>query len=195
MLRQLLAHPGAREETFLRSRVGVMALHGGLEQGTASIAREVAERGETSLYLVEQPPQLAWHVPSTMYDPEHSEALRRFLRHVELAVSLHGFGRAHLRRSILLGGASGELRRRLASHLRATTRLDVVDDISRVPRGLRGLHPRNPVNLPPGGGAQLELARSARRPPHRAAVVAAILALLAELEGPGATPVNTLPGR
>ncbi|NDF72015.1 MAG: hypothetical protein EB138_03440, partial [Actinobacteria bacterium] len=33
----------------------------------------------------------------------------------------------------------------------------VEDDLERVPRELRGLHPRNPVNAPRNGGVQLEL--------------------------------------
>ena len=33
----------------------------------------------------------------------------------------------------------------------------VVTDLPAIPRELRGLHPTNPVNVPPGGGVQLEL--------------------------------------
>jgi phage replication-related protein YjqB (UPF0714/DUF867 family) len=33
----------------------------------------------------------------------------------------------------------------------------VVTDLDAIPTELRGLHPANPVNLPAGGGAQLEL--------------------------------------
>ena len=34
---------------------------------------------------------------------------------------------------------------------------EIVTDLTAIPRELRGLHPSNPVNVPPGGGVQLEL--------------------------------------
>ena len=37
---ELLAHPDVVEELVLRSPVGFLALHGGLEPGTAEIARD-----------------------------------------------------------------------------------------------------------------------------------------------------------
>ena len=42
---ELLAHPEVVEELELRSTVGFLALHGGLEPGTAEIARDAAARG------------------------------------------------------------------------------------------------------------------------------------------------------
>ena len=38
----------------------------------------------------------------------------------------------------------------------------MLDDLEQMPRELRGQHRRNPVNLPPGHGAQLELPPSIR---------------------------------
>jgi phage replication-related protein YjqB (UPF0714/DUF867 family) len=40
----------------------------------------------------------------------------------------------------------------------------IIDDLDEIPRELRGLHPRNVVNLPRLGGVQLELPPSARDP-------------------------------
>jgi phage replication-related protein YjqB (UPF0714/DUF867 family) len=55
---------------------------------------------------------------------------------------------------------------------------EIVDDIEQVPNALRGLHPDNPVNLPRGGGVQLEL------PPR----VRGMGPFWADWEGPGLTP-------
>ena len=77
MLDELLATTGVCERSFAGSRVGVCALHGGLEQGTAEIAEEVAHRAGASFYAVVQPDDLHWHVPSHRYDPALSDGLGR----------------------------------------------------------------------------------------------------------------------
>jgi phage replication-related protein YjqB (UPF0714/DUF867 family) len=178
MLAELLAHPGVVEEMVLAGPVGVMALHGGIEEETAEMAREVAAVTGSSLYVVEQPPDLSWHIPSIGYDPSASAALASFLSHVRSVVSLHGFGRVHLRRSVLVGGGNHGLRTSMAAALRSHTGLRVVDDEAEIPRELRGRHPRNPVNLAAGGGVQLELSAGARMAPHRELVVTAVRAAL-----------------
>lgn len=170
---RLLAHPDVTERVELGGKVGVMALHGGLERRTATIAGELAEQTGASLYVVSQNERLRWHVPSIHYDPKHSDRLARFLGHVEVAVSLHGFGRRHLKRSVLVGGAEGLLADEMAARLRASTALDVVTGVA-IPPGLRGAHPNNPVNLPSGGGVQLELSHSSRHAPHVDPLVGAI---------------------
>ncbi|MDZ4827532.1 MAG: poly-gamma-glutamate hydrolase family protein, partial [Actinomycetota bacterium] len=71
MLDELLACPGVEERTDLRSPVGFLALHGGLEAGTAEIAAAAAAAADASLYAVVQPDDLHWHIPSHRYDPEH----------------------------------------------------------------------------------------------------------------------------
>ena len=92
MLDQLLATPGVREQCVLGSRFGFLALHGGLEAGTAEIARAAAVASNASIYAVVQPDDVRWHVPSHAFDPAHSCALVEFLAHVEQVVSVHGFG-------------------------------------------------------------------------------------------------------
>ena len=52
-----------------------MAIHGGLEEGTETMAEAVAEATGASLYAVVQPQTLWWHVPSIRYDPAESAAL------------------------------------------------------------------------------------------------------------------------
>src|ERR1700736_1347950 len=86
MFDELLRQPGVRETVELRSPFGFMAFHGGLEEGTETIAAIAAERSGGSLYAVVQPPDLTWHVPSAQVSPEHSEALGRFLDPVHVVV-------------------------------------------------------------------------------------------------------------
>lgn len=183
MLRDLLAHPGVVEEVRLASPVGIMALHGGIEEATSEMAIEVADATGASLYAVTQPDDLAWHIPSTRYQPEHSPALARFLGHVDSVISLHGFGRPHLKRSVLVGGAARHLAAVVAGALRNSTDARVVDDLDEIPKGLRGCHPRNPVNRTVGGGVQLEMSASVRWEPDRSDLVAALTLVVAQLQG------------
>lgn len=174
MLSDLIAHPDVCETMHLAGSVGVMAIHGGVEKHTDSIAHTVADRTGASRYVVTQPPDLGWHIPSTGYDPGQSPALARFLARVGTVVSIHGFGREHLRRSVLVGGANVSLRKRMAEAIGRNTTLDVVTG-NRIPRGLRGMHPSNPVNLARRGGVQLELSHSCRTPPHLGPLIAAVV--------------------
>ena len=160
MLASLLAHPDVTEVCELRGRIGLMAYHGGnLERSTDAVAREVADRTGASLYAVLQRPPLRHHVSSLAFDPDESEALACFLAHVEIAISIHGYGRESSWHHLLLGGRNRALARHVAEHLREV--LDepyqVVDELERMPKELRGQHPRNPVNRPARSGVQIEL--------------------------------------
>ena len=159
MFAELLAEPGVVETVRLGSAFGFMAFHGGsLEVATDTIAAAAADRSGASLYTVEQPEDLNWHVPSKLVDPAASPALAGFLDHVEVVVALHGFGRDGLFTSLLLGGQDRALAAWLAGALRpALPHYDLLDDLDTIPVALRGLHPDNPVNLVRGGGVQLEL--------------------------------------
>ena len=159
MFDELLAHPGVEEVTELRSRFGFMAFHGGnLEKGTDEIALAAAERSGASAYAIIQPPDLRWHLPSTSIDPAHSPALASFLDHVEVVVTVHGYGRDGLFTTVLLGGRNRRLAAHVGGHLRAgLPDYDIRDELDEIPRELRGLHPENPVNRPPAGGVQVEL--------------------------------------
>ena len=197
MLGDLLATPGVEEVCELRSRFGFMALHGGnLERGTDAIARAAAERSGASYYAVLQPPGLRWHIPSVAYDPEDSPALARFLTHVDQVVTVHGYGREGLWTTLLLGGRNRVLATRLGHALRSGLGegFRVIDDLTSIPRALRGLHARNPVNLPRAGGAQLELPPRVRggtgaptyAPVYEEAVVAALAHVAATAFDPAA---------
>ena len=86
--------------------------------------------------------------------------------------------------TLLVGGGNRSLAGVVATALRSTLGdgFTVVDDMDAIPRPLRGVHPRNPVNLPRRGGAQLELPPRVRpgtgaptyRPEYEDAVVAAL---------------------
>ena len=197
MLADLLAHPGVEEVCDLRSRVGVLAPHGGsLERGTDTIAAAAAERAGASLYVVRQPPDLYWHVPSVAFDPQASPALAAFIGHVRTVVAIHGYGRRGMWTTLLVGGRNRNLAGRLSRALRTALGdgFTVVDDLEAIPRRLRGLHPRNPVNLPRHAGAQLELPPRVRsgtgaptyRPAYEAAVVDALATVLSSLPVPSA---------
>jgi len=180
MFDELLAHPGVVEVLELRSSFGFMAFHGGnLEEMTDVIAAEAAARAGASYYGVLQPSDLRWHIPSTSVRPEHSERLAAFLAHVDVVVTVHGYGRRGYWASLLLGGRNRDLAEELASELRSVLpAYDVVSELDAIPRDLRGLHHHNPVNRPPRAGVQIEL------PPR----VRGTTPLWGDWEGPGLNP-------
>jgi len=176
----VLETPGVEELVELRGPVGFMAYHGGnLEWMTDVIARRAAEAADASLYAVVQPEGVREHFPSTTVDRGHSDALDRFLDHIEIVVTIHGFGRRGMFGSLLLGGQNREF----AAHVGTTLRdhlpaYDIVTDVEAIPEKLRGMHDLNPVNLPAHGGVQIEL------PPR----VRGSSPMWWDWEGPGLTP-------
>jgi phage replication-related protein YjqB (UPF0714/DUF867 family) len=177
---ELLAHPEVDEVVTLRSRFGFMAYHGGgLEEMTDVIAQAAAERCGASYYGVHQPVGMERHIPSVHIDPAVSPALQSFLDHVDIVVTVHGFGRQGYFTSLLLGGRNRELAHHVGGHLRAVLpAYDIVTDLDEIPRDLRGQHSANPVNLPRLQGVQIEL------PPR----VRGSSPLWWDWEGPGLTP-------
>lgn len=154
----LLASPGVTEVVALRSRFGFMAFHGGgLEQVTDVVAGRAAALAGASCYTVLHPDD-APHVRSTAFTPEASPALARFLAHVAVVITVHGYGRDGMWTTLLAGGRNRPLAAHVAAALRpALPGYTVLDDLDAIPDGLRGLHDRNPVNLPVDAGVQLEL--------------------------------------
>lgn len=164
-LRAFLARDEVRERCALGSRFGIMAYHGGnLERTTDAVAAAVAARTGASLYTVVQAPPHRSHLASTAFDPAQSASLARFLAHVDVVITIHGYGRRRLRNHLLLGGRNRDLARHVAGHLRRglPPRYHVLDDLHAIPRELRGQHPRNPVNRPRRAGVQIELPPSIR---------------------------------
>jgi phage replication-related protein YjqB (UPF0714/DUF867 family) len=183
MLAELLATDGVEEICELRSRVGLMAFHGGsLEVMTDVVAQEAAERAGASIYAIRQPWGMRWHIPSSAMDPSHSPALRSFLDHVDVAIALHGwgtfdwsgeqsgdpfrFGSDGKERPLLVGGRNRDVAAVIAAQLReALPDYEVVDDIEAIPANIRGLDRRNVVNRVRDGGVQLELTPKVRGMP------------------------------
>ena len=94
MLKEFLARSEVTEVCELRGAFGLMAYHGGnLERTTDAIAAEVARRTDASFYGVLQAPPHRHHIASTAFDPAHSDALARFFEHVEVVITVHGYGR------------------------------------------------------------------------------------------------------
>ena len=156
-LSALLREPGVTEVSRLRSRFGFLAIHGGgLEQMTDVIAERAAEAAGASVYVLRHPDRYPHHLPSALFDPAESPRLAEFLDHVDVAVSLHGYGRIGRGTQLLAGGRNRALAAHLARHIQLPG-YQVVTDLDDIPPELRGLHPRNPVNRVRDGGAQLEL--------------------------------------
>jgi len=146
---------------------------------TDVIAGEAARRCGASYYGVHQPADLQWHIPSTKVRPEESPVLAQFLDHVDVVVTVHGYGRQGLFTSLLLGGKNRALAEHLGTHLRAALpAYQIITQLEDIPSELRGQHDANPVNLPRHAGVQLEL------PPR----VRGSSPLWWDWEGPGLVP-------
>jgi phage replication-related protein YjqB (UPF0714/DUF867 family) len=179
-LSELLALPGVEETCVLRSSIGFMALHGGSQdRGTHEIASRAAELSGASYYAIVQPTNLRVHLTSRHHDPNQSPTMTAFLRHVEIAISVHGFGRDSFSLHIdagtrpviepygpaLRGRQTGPLRGIIVGGLNAAL-VEVASQLlrDRLPgyhagseRVRLGFHPDNPVNLPSAHGVQIEL--------------------------------------
>jgi phage replication-related protein YjqB (UPF0714/DUF867 family) len=158
---ELLAHPDVIEALELASRVGFLALHGGLEPGTAEIAVDAAGRAGASSYVIRQPDELKRHVPSHEHDPADAPLLAEFLDHIDVVISVHGYW-GHADDGLLVGGRDRALAAQLGGRLRAALPdCVVIDDLDEIPRRLRGVDPRNPVNRA-AHGVQVELPHPVR---------------------------------
>lgn len=156
-LSELLAEDDVVEASRLRSRFGFLAIHGGgLEQMTDVIAARAADAADASVYLIRHPDRYPHHLSSACFVREESARLAEFLDHVDVAVSLHGYGRIGRATQLLAGGGNRGLATHVAAHLDLPG-YHVVTDLDVIPSELRGLHPRNPVNQTRYGGTQLEL--------------------------------------
>ena len=179
-LADLLSWPGVQEICELRSPVGLMALHGGSQdRGTHEMASRAAEQTGASYYAIVQPRGLRFHLTSRRHNPDDSDRLRAFLRHVEIAISVHGIGREGFALTAdpvggvviepygpaLRGRQSGPLRGIIVGGMN-TELLDVARQLFRDrftgyqvadERVRLGFHPKNPVNVPSSHGVQVEL--------------------------------------
>ena len=172
-LSELIARPDVTEHSTLRSTFGFLAIHGGgLEKMTDVIAERAAAESDASTYIVRHPPNYPNHLPSKAFRGEDSPTLKEFLDHVDVVISLHGYGRMNRSTQLLAGGRNRDLAAHLARHV-VIPGYRVVTDLDDIPRELRGMHPDNPVNRTRGGGAQLELSPRVRGISPRSGVTGA----------------------
>jgi phage replication-related protein YjqB (UPF0714/DUF867 family) len=156
-LSELLAEPGMVEFSQLRSRFGFLAIHGGgLEEMTDVIAERAAAAVGASVYLLRHPDRYPHHLSSAHFLAAESARLAEFLGHVDVTVSLHGYGRIGRATQLLAGGRNRALAAHVAEHLELPG-YHIITDLDDIPPELRGQHPQNPVNQTRGGGTQLEL--------------------------------------
>ncbi|WP_225095117.1 poly-gamma-glutamate hydrolase family protein [Streptomyces sp. CoH27] len=147
-----------------RGDIGLLALHGSGEGGTAQLAGSVARRcGVTSLVFTQPDTAVPVHLPSPRMAVDHCALLHEFRSRVSLTVSLHGHLRQEAWHTLFLGGANRAASLVLARELAVLEpRFRIVTDLEEIPAGLRGLHARNPVNLTRLAGVQVELPLPAR---------------------------------
>ena len=161
VLARLLSHPGVREDLVLRSRFGFLAFHGGSLERATDVDRH--GRGRAGRRVLLRPSSSrrssAGTSPPTASTRPCSEPLAAFLDHVDVAIAVHGFGRAGLLHDPPAGrpqpGPGRPPRRACCGAGSPTT--GSLDDLDDVPVDLRGLHADNPVNRPRQAGVQLEL--------------------------------------
>ena len=156
---ELLAHDGVEEDLVLRSTFGFMAFHGGsLEEMTDVVAAAAAERGGASYYGVRQPEDLQWHLPSVEVDPAQSPRLQAFLDHVDVVITVHGYGREGRWTELLAGGTNRALADAVGRALGPRLpRLHGRHGPRRDPSRAAGPPPPQPGQPPAAGGVQLEL--------------------------------------
>jgi phage replication-related protein YjqB (UPF0714/DUF867 family) len=128
---------------------------------TDVIADRAAAEADASVYVVHHPRDYPNHLASNAFRAEESPLLEKFLNHVDVVVSVHGYGRMNRSTQLLVGGRNRDLAAHLARHV-VIPGYQLVSDLEQIPRELRGLHPDNPVNRPASGGAQLELSPRVR---------------------------------
>lgn len=137
--------------------LGVLALHAGIEAGTGELAHEIGRtHGCTSLVVRQAGTTLDHHRPSHHYTADRVPEMGSYLAQVRFSLSLHGHNRRT--RAIYLGGRNRTEAYQLAGVLRpALPDWDLVDQLSEIPDGLRGVNPANPVNMSEAGGVQVEI--------------------------------------
>ncbi len=135
--------------------VVVFAIHGGIEPGTARIARALA-KNDWNLFvfraLDRKIPYDAWHVTSRHFDDPRALALAKSSL---LGISIHG--EKGTGETACIGGLNAPLRREMARSLREAG-FNAEEPCARFPAP----DLENIVNVPRANGAQIEMTKSLR---------------------------------
>lgn len=154
------------EHLHLGGSLGLVAIHGGgIEPGTEEIARFVADQSGASLYVFagrRETGNLSLHRPSHRVILQDRPLVKKFLNHVNVAISIHGHGRNE--RCAYVGGLHQAMVQQFVEVAQAAlSHYEWIFDPESIPPEIRGQNPDNIVNLPPAQGMQLELPRDLRR--------------------------------
>ena len=156
---ELLAAPGVEEIVELRGPFGFMAYHGGaLEAIDRRDRRRAAAEAARCVATTASASPTACGGTSRRRSIRPGRVRRARVRSSTTSTSsitIHGFGRRGLFGSLLLGGGNRALAEHVGAH--APARAPGLRHRHRPrahPPDLRGLHPDNPVNLPPGAGCR-----------------------------------------
>jgi phage replication-related protein YjqB (UPF0714/DUF867 family) len=173
-----------------RSRVAVLAPHGGRIEGrTSEIARMIAG-DEHGLYLFEGLRMTGdnfecLHLASHWFDEPRALDL---ISSCDTVVAVHGF--AAPGPDVLLGGLNERLKQEIAQAL-AEIGISCSTDGHRFP----GRHPRNICNRGrSGGGVQLELSEGLRKAGEWSGLTGAVRAVLEDLDPPSSLASPETPG-
>ena len=87
---------------------------------TDVIAERAADAAGASVYVVRHPDRYPHHLSSALFTRQSPTRLAEFLDHVDVAVSLHGYGRIGRSTQLLAGGRNRALAAHLARHVELT---------------------------------------------------------------------------
>ena len=154
------------EHLHLGGSLGLVAIHGGgIEPGTEEIARFAAYHSGATLYVYagrRATGNLPLHRPSHRVQLQDRPLVKKFLNHVNMAISIHGHGRNE--RCAYVGGLNQAMVHQFVKVAQAALpHYEWIFDSESIPPEMRGQNPNNIVNLPPSQGMQLELPRDLRR--------------------------------
>ena len=145
-----------------------MAIHGGgLEQMTDVIAERAAEAAGASVYLLRHPENYPHHLPSARYLAEESERLAEFLDHVDVAISLHGYGRLGRSTQLLAGGRNRALAAHVARHIEVPG-YHVITDLDAIPASCGACTPTIPSTASGAAAPSSNSRRGCAAPAHAA---------------------------